>query len=96
MLCYRTQLRVEGWDEDDAKSIQFQVFHYHISTENGYQNAVMFRGDFYSQSGGENVPIAGIKLPSDEDPNVHFIGGGVKRMNLVRLLLSQHQSSHLS
>lgn len=71
---FSNELRIEGWHEDNAKSIPIEAFFYFIGTKNGYQNAVKFRDDFRAQSGGEIVPIVGIKLPTDNDPNVHIIG----------------------
>lgn len=72
-----TEDRVEAWNEDDAKSIPIQAFFYTIGRQNGSENAVKYRDEFYAQSGGETVPIVGIKFPTDEDPNVEITGDKV-------------------
>ena len=67
------ELRVEGCDENSVKSIPIEAFFYIINTQKGYANAVKYRNNFYAQSGGENIPIVGIKLPTTTDPNVHIL-----------------------
>ena len=51
------ELRVEGWDENNVKSIPIEAFFYFINTQNGYANAVKYRNDFYAQSGDETIPL---------------------------------------
>ncbi|XP_055301625.1 uncharacterized protein LOC129568091 [Sitodiplosis mosellana] len=69
-----SEFRVEGWDENNAKTIPIEAFFYFINTANGYEHAVKYRDEFYAQT-GENMPIVGIHLPSDTDSNIYVKEG---------------------
>lgn len=80
-----SELKLEGWDDNNAEQIPIQAFFYFMGTERGYENALKYQSDFYTQSGGEMVPIVGIRLPSRErdiqihHPNkIHHPGRNVK------------------
>lgn len=66
------ELRLEGWNENDVKQIPIQSFFYIMDTENGYAHASKYQNDFYIESGGENVPIVGIRLPTPTNPNIQI------------------------
>lgn len=67
-----SELRVEGWDENNTKQIPIQSFFHFIDSDKGYENAVKYQHDFYTQSGGEKVPIVGIRLPTASNPNIYI------------------------
>lgn len=72
LAIFSNELRIGGWNENDAKSIPNETFFYFIG-KSGYRNVVKFRDDFYTQSDGEIVSIVGIKLPKYGDPNIFII-----------------------
>ena len=67
-----SEMRVEGWDENNAKKIPIQSFFYFINNETGRANAEKFRDDFYVESNGEKVPIVGIRLPNITHPEIQI------------------------
>ena len=66
------ELRVESWDEYNVKSLPIEAFFYFVGFKNGYEAAIKYRDEFYDHSGGENLPIVGIKLPSHDDENIQI------------------------
>lgn len=67
-----SEVRAEGWDEDNAKVIPIQAFFYFVDSKSGLEHAVKYRDDFYTQSGGEKVPIVGIRLPTKSNPHIYI------------------------
>lgn len=65
-----SELRLEGWDDNNPKQIPIQAFFYFIDSAEGYANALKYQEDFYTQTGGEKVPVVGIRLPSASNPNI--------------------------
>lgn len=76
ILAYEgNELKLEAWDENDAKQIPIQAFFYFMGTEKGYESALKYQSDFYTESGGEMVPIVGIRLPTTSNPDIQIQKG---------------------
>lgn len=66
-----SELRFEGWDENNAKTLPIETFFYFIDSINGKEDAINYRNEFFTQS-GENIPIVGIQLPTESNPNIQI------------------------
>lgn len=63
------ELRMENWDENNAKTIPIEAFWYLSNSFHGLLKALKYQRDFYFHSGGELVPIVSVKLAKQTNPN---------------------------
>lgn len=66
------ELLLEAWDENNAKQIPIEAFFYVIDSKNAREHAVKNQKDFYIASGGEEVPVVGIRFPTKSNPEIYI------------------------
>lgn len=60
------------WDENDAKELPIEAFWYQMDSTVAYAQAKANQFDYSIQSGGENIPIVGIRLPTKKHLNIEI------------------------
>jgi len=58
------ELRMHAWSVKEAKNIPIEAFFYLIGSENGKILAEKYQDTFFARSGGEKIPIVGVRLPT--------------------------------
>lgn len=69
------EIKIEGWNEINVKQLPIQAFFYIINSENGHKHAIKFQSDFFIESGGEMIPIVGIRLPNQRNTDIEIQNG---------------------